>query len=154
MHSFLKNLLGTWESVEAVGKYPTIKDFSYNEELTFEEKGQPILIYKAITSIGGVTKHCESGFIRANPQTNKAFTNEAHNFGLSVVMEGEISENKMTVESKEIGRLSVAKEPHVTKISKVYDLSNEDTLVITTDMATTSTEMTNHLIVTYKKKNV
>ena len=154
MHSFLKKLLGSWESVEAIGKYPTIKDFSYNEELTFEERGQPILIYKAITNIEGITKHCESGFIRANPQTNKAFTNEAHNFGLSVVMEGDISENKMTLESKDLGRLSVAKEPHVIKIKKVYDLTNEDTLVISTDMATTSTEMSNHLIVTYKKKIV
>ncbi|KAL7017689.1 hypothetical protein ACKWTF_010486 [Chironomus riparius] len=154
MHSFLKKLLGTWKSVEAIGKYPTIKNFAYNEELVFEERGQPLLIYKAITNIGGVTKHCESGSIRANAQNNKAFTNEAHNFGLSVVMEGEISENKMTLESKELGRLSVGKEPFVTKIAKIYELSSDDTLIITTDMATTSTEMTNHLIVTYKKENV
>lgn len=152
MHSFLKSLIGKWESIETIGRYPTIKDFTYNEELTFEEYGQPILVYKAITNIQGVTKHCESGFIRGNPQNNKAFANEAHNFGISTIMEGEIDGQKMMLESKDIGRLSVAKEPHVTKIIKYYELINDNELIITTDMATTKTEITNHLKVTYKRK--
>lgn len=152
MHPFLKSLLGTWQSTEAIGVYPTIKDFTYSEKLVFEEHGQPLIAYKAITNINSVTKHCESGFIRANPQNNKAFSNEAHNFGLSVVLEGDITGNKMSLESKSIGRLSVAKEPHVIGIRKTIELVNDDQLVITTYMATSNNEMSNHLKVTYKKE--
>jgi hypothetical protein len=154
MHAFLSKLLGQWQSTTAVGKYPTIKDFNYDEELVFEEHGQPLLSYKSITKINSITKHCESGFLRINPQTGTAIAMEAHNFGLSVVHEGSIDGNKMKLESKEIGRMSSAKEPHVVKIRKIIELVGEDGLRITTDMATTATELTNHLVVDYKRKNI
>lgn len=154
MHPFLTKLIGSWESVKAIGIYPTIKDFQYQDDLIFEEHGQPLLSYRSITSINSVTKHCESGFIRVNPQTNAAFSMEAHNFGLSVNNEGKIDGDKMELESTGISRMSISKEPHVTKIKKVIEFVSDNELKITTDMATTNTEMTNHLIVTYKRKNV
>ena len=39
-------LLGKWQSVEALGYYPTIKDFKYEEELEFTHVGQPNIQFR------------------------------------------------------------------------------------------------------------
>ncbi|GAA1413360.1 UPF0678 fatty acid-binding protein-like protein [Glutamicibacter uratoxydans] len=57
-------LLGTWRG-EGSGEYPTIKSFSYTEELTFTDVGKPFLHYQQRTwSPAGAPMHTETGFLR------------------------------------------------------------------------------------------
>lgn len=44
MHDMIKPLswiLGKWRGEGGIGKYPTIKDFKYDEEIEFTHVGQP-----------------------------------------------------------------------------------------------------------------
>lgn len=153
MNSVFKGLIGTWESTSARGSFPKIKDFSYHETLKFEENGQPLLHYSSISKMGPDTKHCEEGFLRMlKPQSNLVCSLEAHNFGLTVIYEGTIDDNTIILESKQISRISTAKEPHVSHLKKVFKLINENELEMEVDMATSNKPLTNHLIVAYKRK--
>ena len=153
MNSVFKSLIGTWESTSASGSFPTIKDFSYEEVLKFEENGQPLLHYSSISKMGNDTKHCEEGFLRMlKPQSNLVCSLEAHNFGVTVIYEGTIDENTITLESKEISRISTAKEPYVTQMKKIFKLTSENELEMEVDMATSNKPLTNHLFVSYKRK--
>lgn len=40
----LEFLIGTWQSTRARGQFPNINDFSYDESITFESIGQPVLV--------------------------------------------------------------------------------------------------------------
>jgi hypothetical protein len=91
MHDALKPiswLLGTWVSVSAKGHFPTIKEFKYNEELSFESVGQPLLNFQAKTHINERPMHHERGFLRILPNTNQIACITSHNFGLAVIEEG------------------------------------------------------------------
>lgn len=49
MHPALKPiefLVGSWQSIKAKGQFPNINDFSYNETISFESIGQPLLVKK------------------------------------------------------------------------------------------------------------
>lgn len=154
MNSFFQKLIGTWESSKALGVYPTIKDFNYDEVLKFEQNGQPLLHYNSITKIGEKTMHCENGFLRMlKPQSNEVASLEAHNFGITVIYEGTINGDVLTLNSTEIQRISTAKEPHVTALRKVIKVLSENELEMEVDMATSKTPLTNHLKITYNKKS-
>lgn len=154
MNSTLKKLIGNWESTSAFGSFPNIKDFDYQETLFFEENGQPLLHYCLISKMGAETKHCEEGFLRMlQPQSNLVCSIEAHNFGVTVIYEGEISDDDtITLESKSISRISTAKEPHVTHLKKVFKFINEDELEMRVEMATSNKPLNIHLLVSYKRK--
>lgn len=148
-----QKLIGTWESSSAVGVYPTIKDFNYEEVLEFKENGQPLLHFNSITKINAKTMHCENGFLRLlKPQSNLVTSLEAHNFGITVIYEGSIEGDSIVLNSTEISRISTAKEPHVTQLRKIIQLVNDNELKIDVDMATGATPLTNHLKVVYKRK--
>lgn len=154
MNPLFSKLVGTWKSSNAVGVYPNIKDFNYEEVIKFEENNQPLLHFSSITKIGDSTKHCEKGFLRMlKPNSNQVCSLEAHNIGITIIYEGIIEENKVTLKSTEISRMSTSKEPHVTEMKKVINLVNENELVIEIDMATTKTPLTNHLKASYKRQN-
>lgn len=153
MHPALKPLeflVGKWVSVSAEGHFPTIQDFSYSEELTIEEIGQPVLNFKAISRMNERPMHLESGFFRIVPGTDEVSTLMAHNFGITVVEEGIVNGNTINLDSKEISRMATAKEPKVTQIRRTIKLVDGQ-LEISTDMATVNTPLTNHLKVIYKK---
>lgn len=58
------DLVGTWRGPGA-GRYPTIDDFEYTEELVFADVGKPFLTYVQRTwSPAGAPMHTESGFLR------------------------------------------------------------------------------------------
>lgn len=147
-------LIGTWETVSAKGHFPTIKDFVYSEVLKFESLGQPLLNYEARSHnpVSGVPMHLESGFLRIKPGTNHVAFMISHNFGLTVLEEGTASENGLEFESKSISRMSFAKDPSVKAVKKTYTLDKDGTLEIRTDMETSNTAMTNHLVAVYKKQ--
>ncbi|XP_053670614.1 peroxynitrite isomerase THAP4-like [Anopheles nili] len=146
-------LIGTWQSVTAKGSYPTIKDFSYNEIITFESLGQPLLNYEARSShpVSGAPMHLERGFLRIKPGTNQVAFMVSHNFGIVVLEEGEATARGMQLSSKSVDRMSFGKDPAVKAIQKRYLLHDDGTLEIQTDMHTNNTPMTNHLNVIYKK---
>lgn len=148
----LEFLVGTWQSTSARGHFPDINDFRYEETITFEEIGQPLLNFKSVSKIGERPMHLESGFLKINPGTQKLVFLVSHNFGICSIEEGQVQGSTITLESKEIIRASSAKEPHVTKLKRVIKLIGNDQLEIKTDMATTRVpELTNHLVVMYKK---
>lgn len=65
-------LLGKWVSNSGKGQYPTIKPFTYGEELVFLSYGKPHIRYTA-HSWNLETKlpmHMESGFMIVKPNTN------------------------------------------------------------------------------------
>lgn len=148
----LEFLIGTWQSIRARGHYPTISDFSYNETITFEEIGQPLLNFKSVSKVGERPMHLESGFLKINPGTCKLSFLVAHNFGICSIEEGSVDGTCITLESKEITRTSSAKEPNVTKLKRTMKIIEGGKLEIRTDMATLKTEeLTNHLVVIYAK---
>ena len=76
-------IIGTWESVEASGQFPTIQDFQYKETLEFRPVGlQPLLIYSGKSSHPekGNPMHNESGYLRIRGDKELSFM-VAHNFG-------------------------------------------------------------------------
>ena len=62
----LAPLLGTWRGA-GDGGYPTIDDFSYNEELVFTHVGKPFLAMMQRThdSVTSQPLHAETGYLRA-----------------------------------------------------------------------------------------
>ncbi len=57
-------LLGTW-SGEGTGRYPTVEDFAYREEVTFGHVGKPLLAYQQATVLdNGMPSHAEVGYLR------------------------------------------------------------------------------------------
>lgn len=156
MHPALKPLeflIGSWQSVTAKGHFPTINDFSYDETVNFEEIGQPLLNFKSVSKIGGSPKHLESGFLKIIPGTDQLSFIVSHNFGICTIEEGKVDGTNITLESTEIIRSSTAKQPNVTKIKRSIRVIEGDQLEIKTDMSTTTIhELSNHLVVVYKKK--
>lgn len=77
----------------------------------------------------------------------------SHNFGLVILEEGTVNgdENKVSLESQTIARMSFSKDPEVTGLRRNIQLLDDGNLKIQTDMRTSRTEYTNHLEVVYKK---
>uniref|UniRef100_A0A1B6L8V4 THAP4-like heme-binding domain-containing protein n=1 Tax=Graphocephala atropunctata TaxID=36148 RepID=A0A1B6L8V4_9HEMI len=154
IHEALKPLswlVGRWVG-NGVGEYPTITSFKYCEELEFTSLGQPLLNYVSRTWHAEKKNpmHCESGFLRIKPGTRDVAFMVSHNFGLSEVEEGQVEGCKLVTTSKDIKRMSFAKNPGVTQIHREYILQG-DVLYLTLSMATTNTPLTKHLSVTYTK---
>ncbi|XP_059470506.1 peroxynitrite isomerase THAP4-like [Neocloeon triangulifer] len=146
-------LIGRWKSESGVGTFPTVSPFEYAEEIEFFSLGQqPLLNYAAYSFKPGanVPMHCEKGFLRIKPGTNSISFMVAHNLGLAVLEEGEVAGNEINLESKNIGRMSFAKDPEVTKLKRCFKLEG-DVLEQIVHMQTSKTEMSEHLVAKYKK---
>lgn len=86
----LEWLIGKWRAVRTMGTYPSIKPFSYEEELDFVSLGQPMLNYASISwhSTNFNPMHLESGYLRIKPGTKEVSFMVAHNFGITSLEEG------------------------------------------------------------------
>jgi len=169
MTSPLSWLVGKWVSVEAHGEYPTIKKFSYKEELTFAETGNPCLLdYRQDTwsADGKMAMHKERGFlklVKPADSTQEAFNVAfiiAQNTATCDVEEGQYkadasqTQHELSVESAHVARASFNKEPAVKKIRRSFrvDSAQPDRLEQVVSMATsTHPELTQHLVATYKR---
>ncbi|XP_012826029.1 THAP domain-containing protein 4 isoform X1 [Xenopus tropicalis] len=147
-------MLGTWVSEPAgEGQFPTIPPFRYMEEATITHVGQPMLnfMFCASNAETGKPMHRECGFIRIKPGTNHVAFISAQNTGVVEVEEGEVEGEQLSLTSNSVSRISFAKEPHVTQISRKFRLTPEGKLEQTVFMATASQSLAPHLHVTYRK---
>ncbi|KAK4885224.1 hypothetical protein RN001_001495 [Aquatica leii] len=129
----LRWLMGRWKSVSAKGKYPTIKPFTYCEEMEFLSIGQPMLNYKSITWHPEDKRpmHLESGHLRINPACiGDVSLLVSHNFGLVSLEEGTVSNNNMNLKSTAIARMKFAKDPAVTELVWGLEVCDGDILGI------------------------
>src|SRR5688500_4488513 len=81
-------LLGTWRG-SGKGIYPTIADFTYEEELRFWHSGKPVMAYSSRTwsPDDGRALHSEMGYWRPQPDGTLEVV-IAHSFGLTEIMNG------------------------------------------------------------------
>ena len=91
----LAALLGTWTG-EGHGRYPTIEDFDYGEELAFSHVGKPFLAYRQRTwdLADGRPLHAEMGYWRVAPSETSPWPIEmvlAHPSGVAEVSTGTVS---------------------------------------------------------------
>ncbi len=141
-------LLGTWRGRGKVF-YPTIDDFTYEEECFFSHNGKPFLIYSQRTwdPGTGAPRHSETGYWRpAGPARVEIVL--AHPTGQTEVSEGTIDGTSIDVHSTSIGATATAKD--VTALSRVYELSNER-LSYTLAMAAVGEPLTGHLRATLER---
>ncbi|XP_077987341.1 peroxynitrite isomerase THAP4-like [Glandiceps talaboti] len=155
VHDMIKPLswlLGKWKSEEATGIYPTIKTFQYDDLIEFSHVGQPMINVSAHSSIDGKPMHREEGFLRFQPNTSNVAYIISHNFGITEMSEGEITDCSIHFESRTISGMSFGSEPRVIKIVRDFKLMDTDTLEQTVLMETTKTPLTKHLYIKYKKQ--
>ena len=92
-------LLGAWQGSGA-GVYPTIADFTYEEELRYWHSGKPVMAYSSRTwsPDDGRALHAEMGYWR--PQSDGSIEVViAHSFGLTEIMTGTASADRATLKS-------------------------------------------------------
>lgn len=158
MHDALKQIAfleGKWlMENNGVGKFPTIKPFTYCEEVTFTSIGQPMFNYHAQSWDPATKKplHREVGFLKVIPGTNKVSFLLSHNFGLTTIEEGTIVDNIINLKSNGIMRPSEGvKTPSVIETCREFKI-NGNSLEHVFYMATTTVpELTEHLRASYTK---
>lgn len=157
LHKTLESLAwleGTWR-IESYGhgKFPTMDDFRYCEELNFTSIGQPMFNYTAQSWHPEEKKplHRETGFLKLMPGTNKVSLILAHNFGLSTIEQGEVIDKTICLDSVSIQRMEGMKPPAVTQMHREFKL-NGNCLEHVFYMATSNTpDLTEHLRAKYVK---
>lgn len=92
-------LVGTWRG-SGTGAYPTIDDFSYEEETVFWQNGRPWLgfVQKTRSAETGMAMHSESGYLR--PKRDGVIEAViAHAFGGVEVLEGTVEGTVVSLKS-------------------------------------------------------
>ncbi|XP_078038118.1 peroxynitrite isomerase THAP4 [Augochlora pura] len=159
MHDAIKPiawLRGIWKTEKpASGKYPTIKSFKYDEEMSFRSIGQPMLNYTARSWYADSKKpiHYEMGFLRIVPDTNKVALLLSHNRGLVTIEEGIVEDKIVRLETVSI-RIPTegARVPKVTKLRREFRLIDnclQHKLCLATE---TTPELHDHLLARYIKE--
>ncbi len=138
----LRFLIGTWRG-EGVGGYPTIEDFRYGQELTFEYYGKPVLAYasRSWALEDGRPLARETGFWRPQPN-NELEVLLAHPTGLVEVFLGTIAFTKIELATDVVARTPTAKE--VAAERRLYGMVGEE-LMYAADMAAVGQPMQPHL---------
>eukprot|EP00741_Cyanophora_paradoxa_P004249 tig00000789_g4125.t1 len=148
-------MLGTWRG-QGRGFYPTIKSFDYTEELVIGHGGKPVLSYSQKTWVDGKLMHVESGFIRVPEPPAIEFV-VMHANGLGETDEGNIDVAEdgrvvFKIRSTALTRTQSAKAPHVTGVEREFAKKDDNTLVYSVSMSTTTTQhMEKHLEATLKR---
>lgn len=134
-------LLGTWRG-SGRGHYPTIEDFTYEEEVAFTSNGKPFLIYRQSTkSPEGSPLHGEAGYLRPAPGGRAEFV-LAHPFGVVEICEGTLEGGRLDLISTTVAGTSTAKEILATR--RVIEV-NEDELHYDFYMAAVGNPLEHHL---------
>lgn len=152
-------LVGTWKG-KGKGIFPTIRDFEYMEECSFEwdhTNPRPLLFYRQQTfSTKGYPPkpmHSESGHVRVisaagAPSSRIEYIVSAPN-GVCTVEEGTVEGHCIRLKLTSTVRSSTARPPYVTGLERTFTVDPTavpPTLHYVIDMATTKTPtLTRHL---------
>lgn len=139
----MAGLIGTWEG-DGFGRYPTIQDFSYREELTFTYIGKPFLHYAQRTwAPDGRPMHVETGYLRV-PGDGRAEFVIAQPTGQTELAEGRLGVGE-AVELHLEGRIqNSGSAKQVDATVRTYRLTG-DALFTTFDMAAVGQPLIRHL---------
>ena len=140
-------LLGTWKGA-GKGRYPTIKDFTFEETLTFEaQPGKPFFVYQQRTfNAQGAPMHTEVGFLRFIGGDKVEFT-LAQQTGQTELLEGTANpeHTEIAVQSTLVGNTSTAKT--VSRTARTYRFNAaRNTMHTEFDMEAVGQAMANHLV--------
>lgn len=137
-------LLGTWRG-EGRGIYPTIEDFDYGEEITFDHAGDAFVGYSQHAWLldDGSALHLERGFVRPGREGAYELT-LAHPLGLTEVAHGRVRGLAMEFDTGVGDVRRTATGMHVVALSRRYEVDG-DVLRYSLDMTTDATPQTRHL---------
>ncbi len=135
-------LLGTWRGTGA-GTYPTIDDFSYNEEITFGHVGKPFLAYgqKTRHAETDLPLHAETGYWRLIDGRDVEVV-LSHPTGIMELQVGSHADGVFDLHSHAMVGSPTAKS--VTEVHRRFEVSGDD-LRYTVAMAAVGLELTHHL---------
>ncbi len=134
-------LLGTWAG-EGEGDWPSSGPFRYAEEMSFEQVGEPFLLYSQRSwATGGEFLHFERGFLRP-VGAGRVELVLAHPLGIVEVAEGSVSANAIDVASTTVA--TTATGSPVTELRRRFDLEG-DVLRYELEMAMRDVPLTRHL---------
>lgn len=111
--SLLAPLVGRWRG-RGQGRYPTIEDFAYLEELEFTAAPKPfvVMVQRTKDATTGEPLHAESGYLRPRPDGGVECV-IAQPTGITEVVEGPILVTptgvELTLTSRHVGLTSSAK---------------------------------------------
>jgi hypothetical protein len=156
LHEALQHLaflVGTWRG-GGVGGYPTIEQFSYEQEVAFSHDGRPFLHYASrswILDPGGERVRpgaSEVGWWRPGATPHSVEVMLAHHTGVVEVYLGEVAFTKVELATDVVARTETAKE--VTGFKRLYGLvggehSGEKDLAYAVDMAAVGHPLQAHL---------
>lgn len=124
--AFLAFLLGTWRG-DGTGVYPTIEDFTYEEEITFSHVGRPFLVYHQTTKRtgegpdAGEPLHTEHGFWRSGG-VGRVEAMMAQPTGIVELQEGTVDGTTITLSSTTVGLSATATE--VRTLERVIEVED------------------------------
>jgi hypothetical protein len=142
-------LIGIWRG-EGRGHYPTIADFAYSEESSWEHDGRPFLFYRQRTwnLDTGAPSHTETGFWRPK-EDGRIEIVIAHNNGVVEVQHGTIDGNRIEVASTALASAPTAMT--IEGLARVFEVEG-DTLNYELGMAFGEHASQNHLTATLQRQ--
>jgi hypothetical protein len=138
--------LGAWAGL-GVGGYPTIEEFRFAQEITFEQNGKPFLSYRSLSWLLDDSGQrvrplaTETGFWRPRPDGQLEVL-LAHPTGFSEIWEGTVDGPRIEMRTDVVARTSSAKE--YTSGHRLYGLVDGD-LMWAFDMAAMGEPLQPHL---------
>jgi hypothetical protein len=134
-------LLGTWAG-EGEGDWPSSGPFRYGEEMSFDQVGEPFLLYAQRSwNAGGEPLHFERGFVRP-AGAGRVELVLAHPLGIVEVAEGSVSANAIDVASTTVAVTGTGSP--VTELRRRFEL-NGNVLRYELEMAMLDVPLTRHL---------
>jgi hypothetical protein len=115
-------LLGEWRGAGR-GHYPTISDFTYEEEVRFWHTGKPFLVYTQRTwGPDGTPLHSEMGYWRPQDDGRVEIV-LAHPMGITEIQEGVVEGRRIRARSTSMSATPTAKE--ILSVSRTYEFDGE-----------------------------
>ena len=141
-------LLGTW-SGSGRGHYPTIDDFTYEEEVRFWHVGRPYLAYAQRTwsPETGAPMHMEMGYWRPQ-QDGRIEVVIAHPFGIAELLEGHLDGTIIDLKSTSLAATATAKS--VVDIRRKFEVVR-DVLAYIVEMAAVEQPLQGHLTASLRR---
>ncbi len=135
-------LLGTWRG-SGKGIYPSIDDFTYEEESRFWHVGKPFLAYQQRTwaAGSGAPMHSEMGYWRPQPAGGIEIV-ISHPFGYAEIQTGTVSGTSIVTRSLSLAPTPSAKS--ITEVTRSLSVA-DDVLTYAVSMAAEGYELQAHL---------